>query len=144
LLVTGRNRDQCSDSQLRWFGLMVLNATFNNISVISWQSVLLVEETWVPSENHWPSASHYKLHHIMLYTLPVSGIRTHIVLSSHSKLYILTYLHIIKSAQNIFFCEGFLDQLGEVISIYVPQYNKMTVKWFLITHLYYAFDNLRI
>jgi len=29
---------------------MVFNATFNNISVISWQSVLLVEETGVPGE----------------------------------------------------------------------------------------------
>jgi hypothetical protein len=29
-----------------WF--MVLNATFNNISEISWWSVLLVEETGVP------------------------------------------------------------------------------------------------
>jgi hypothetical protein len=27
------------------FGFMVFNATFNNISVISWRSVLLVEET---------------------------------------------------------------------------------------------------
>jgi hypothetical protein len=27
---------------------MVFNATFNNISVISWQSVLLVEKTRVP------------------------------------------------------------------------------------------------
>jgi hypothetical protein len=27
---------------------MVFNATFNNISAISWQSVLLVEETVVP------------------------------------------------------------------------------------------------
>jgi len=27
---------------------MVLNATFNNIAVMSWQSVLLVEEAWVP------------------------------------------------------------------------------------------------
>jgi hypothetical protein len=35
-----------------WFGFMVLNATFNNISVISWQSVLLVEETGGPGENH--------------------------------------------------------------------------------------------
>jgi hypothetical protein len=35
-----------------WFGLMVFNATFNNISLISWQSVLLVEETVVPEENH--------------------------------------------------------------------------------------------
>jgi hypothetical protein len=41
------------------FGLvfMVLNATFNNISVISWLSVLL-EETGVPEENHQPVASH--------------------------------------------------------------------------------------
>jgi hypothetical protein len=31
---------------------MVLNIIFNNISVISWQSVLLVEETGVPGENH--------------------------------------------------------------------------------------------
>jgi len=38
-------------------GFMMLNATFNNISVISWQSVLLVEETGVPRENHWPVAS---------------------------------------------------------------------------------------
>ena len=29
----------------------VLNTTFNNISVISWQLVLLVEETGVPGEN---------------------------------------------------------------------------------------------
>jgi hypothetical protein len=32
--------------------LMVYNATFNNISVISWRSVLLVEETGGPEENH--------------------------------------------------------------------------------------------
>jgi len=38
--------------------VMVFNATFNNISVISWQSVLLVEETGVPVENHRPVASH--------------------------------------------------------------------------------------
>ena len=30
--------------------IMVFNATFNNISVLSWQSVLLVEETGVPGE----------------------------------------------------------------------------------------------
>jgi hypothetical protein len=32
--------------------VMVFNATFNNISVISWWPVLLVEETIVPGENH--------------------------------------------------------------------------------------------
>jgi hypothetical protein len=30
----------------------VLNDTFNNILAMSWQSVLLVEETGVPGENH--------------------------------------------------------------------------------------------
>jgi len=38
---------------------MVFNTTFNNISVILWQSVLLVEETGVPKENHWPVASNF-------------------------------------------------------------------------------------
>jgi len=31
---------------------MVFNVTFNNISVISWRSVCLVEETGIPGENH--------------------------------------------------------------------------------------------
>jgi hypothetical protein len=35
-------------------GVMVFNAIFNTISVITWQSVLLVEKT---GENHWPAAS---------------------------------------------------------------------------------------
>ena len=43
---------------LVWFGFMVCNATFNNITVISWRSVLLVEETGVAGENHQPLASH--------------------------------------------------------------------------------------
>ena len=38
--------------------LMVFSAIFNNISVISWCSVLLVEETGGPEENHLPVASH--------------------------------------------------------------------------------------
>jgi hypothetical protein len=38
--------------------IMVFNATFNNISVISWLSVLLVEETRILGENHRPVASH--------------------------------------------------------------------------------------
>ena len=35
---------------------MVFNATFNNISIISWQSVLLVDETRITGENHRPVA----------------------------------------------------------------------------------------
>jgi len=37
---------------------MVYNAIFNNISVISWWPVLLVEETRVPGEDNRPVASH--------------------------------------------------------------------------------------
>jgi hypothetical protein len=49
---------------------MVFNATFNNISVILWQSVLLVEET---EENHWSVASHWQtLSHNVL-----KGVRTY-------------------------------------------------------------------
>jgi hypothetical protein len=39
---------------------MLLNTTFNNISIISWRSVVLVEETGVPGKNHWPVASHWQ------------------------------------------------------------------------------------
>jgi hypothetical protein len=38
--------------------LMVFNATFNNISVIEWWSVLLVEETDEPGENQRPAVRH--------------------------------------------------------------------------------------
>jgi len=38
--------------------VMVFNATFNNISAITWRSVLLVEETGGSEENHRPIASH--------------------------------------------------------------------------------------
>jgi hypothetical protein len=39
---------------------MVLNATFNNILVILWRSVLFGEETGIPVENHWPATNHWK------------------------------------------------------------------------------------
>ena len=38
---------------------MVFNATFSNISVISWRPVLVVEEVGVPGENHRPWASNW-------------------------------------------------------------------------------------
>jgi hypothetical protein len=54
--------------------LVVLGTTFNNISVISWQSVLLVEES---GENHRPVASHWQtLSHNVVH-LALIEIRTH-------------------------------------------------------------------
>jgi hypothetical protein len=38
--------------------VMVLDATFNNISTMSLRSVLLAEESGIPGENHRPAASH--------------------------------------------------------------------------------------
>jgi hypothetical protein len=38
--------------------VMVFNAIINNISILSWRSVLLVKETRVSGENNQPVASH--------------------------------------------------------------------------------------
>jgi hypothetical protein len=37
---------------------MLFNAIFNNISDLSWRSILLVEEIGLPGENHLPIVSH--------------------------------------------------------------------------------------
>jgi hypothetical protein len=58
---------------------MVFNATFNNISAISWRSFLLEEETGVAGENHQPVASHWQTlsHNVVSSTPILSGVRTH-------------------------------------------------------------------
>jgi hypothetical protein len=58
---------------------MVFNATFNNISAISWLSVVLVEETGVSRENHGSVTSHREMlsHNVVSSTPRLSGIQTH-------------------------------------------------------------------
>jgi hypothetical protein len=46
--------------RIGFYAIMVFNTTFNNISVISRGSVLLVEETGVSGENDRPVASHWQ------------------------------------------------------------------------------------
>jgi hypothetical protein len=58
---------------------MVFNATFNNISVISWRSILLIEETEVPGENHLPVVSLLQTLSHNVERLTMNGIRTHIL-----------------------------------------------------------------
>jgi hypothetical protein len=47
-----------------------------SVSVILWQPVLLVEETGVPGENHWPVASHWQnlSHNVVSSTPRLSGV----------------------------------------------------------------------
>ena len=70
-----------------WVRVRVFNATFNNISVISCRSVLLLEETRVPGENP-PTCSKSLTtlsHNIASNTPRLSGIRTHNVSQGHAK-----------------------------------------------------------
>ena len=60
-----KNNDIWHHKSRSWLGtkmclfVCLVNTTFNNISVISWQSVLLVEETERHGENHQPVACHF-------------------------------------------------------------------------------------
>ena len=70
--------------------VMVFNATFNNISVISWRSVLLVTET---GENHLPVTSHSPtLSHNVLHFSVVSSVgKSNAKFQPYSFLLIYTY-----------------------------------------------------
>jgi hypothetical protein len=48
-----------TSNNFRWVRVMVFNVTLNNISAISWQPVLVVEEAGVHGENHRPWASNW-------------------------------------------------------------------------------------
>jgi hypothetical protein len=51
---------------------MVFKATFNNITVISWWSILLMEETGISGENHLLHQMLLKLNYICLNLISLS------------------------------------------------------------------------
>ena len=53
--------------------VMVLNATFNNISVVLWRSVLLVKKPEYPEKTTNLSQVNYELYHIISITSPSAG-----------------------------------------------------------------------
>jgi hypothetical protein len=93
-LNTPFNNWSCINTLVHTFRVMfmVFNATFKSISVILWQSVLLVEEFGEPGENHRPAASHWQTSSIDVAssTPRLSGIRTHNVSGD------MHWLHIIR------------------------------------------------
>jgi hypothetical protein len=50
--------DNCKKKKIIFY-FWCFNATFSNISAISWRPLLVVEEAGVPGENHRPWASNW-------------------------------------------------------------------------------------
>jgi hypothetical protein len=71
--------------------LMVPNATFNNVSVISWRSVLLVEDTGIPGKNHRPVTSHWQtiLHNVASSPPRLSGIRSRNIIDDRHVIHLM-------------------------------------------------------
>jgi hypothetical protein len=85
----------------KWVRVVVFNVTFNNISLRSWRSVLLEEETGVPGENNRTVTSHWQA----LSDNVVSSTSSHERDSNHNPNPLLLnykYSHIINNAAMTF------------------------------------------
>jgi hypothetical protein len=80
---------------------MVFNTTFNNIHVVSWRSVLLVEESRVPRENHCPA--------VLFFCYVVNKDLRQVVSSNptHGEVYLIQ-LYVIKCVSDLRQGSGFL------------------------------------
>jgi hypothetical protein len=102
---------------------VVFSATFNNISAISWRSVLLVEETGGPGENYRPAASHCQaLSHNAVH-LGLIEIRTLFVLEIlfNTKTIIVKLIIILRVSfcSDIWYCNILAYYLGNILAYYL-------------------------
>jgi hypothetical protein len=72
---------------------MVFNTTFNDISVISWRSVLFVEETEVHGENPRPVASHIMLYRVDLVWVVYELLKLVVIGSNKSNYHMITTMY---------------------------------------------------
>jgi hypothetical protein len=110
-----------------WLVGFMLNATFNNISAMSWQSVLLVEETVGPGENHRPAVSHWQnLSHNVSYTSPTSVVICTDCIGSYKSNY-----HTITTTAVTILTKGYPNLKGMLSSkgtIWMHNYNGTSIK----------------
>jgi len=116
------------------FRFMVFSTTFINISVISWRSVLLVEETRVPGEKHRPVTSNWQTlsHNVVSSTPRLRVIQTHNVrsllktniqtipkyLTNHNSIHVYTSHVIFKYLDNFhfYFTDEKVTQYGMLLA----------------------------
>ena len=77
IVLLGTRNLQMETVKVGCYYVCLFYATFNNISVISWRSVLLVEETGGPRENYRPVESHWQTWSHNVVHLPLIGIQIH-------------------------------------------------------------------
>jgi len=123
---------------LRGGWVMVFNATFNNISAILWQSVLLVEETGVPGQNHHPVASHWQTfsHNVVSNTPRLSGIRTHMI---SLRLGFRRNFRSVSADSEEIFCQFLLILKKFLVSFYILEFS---VSFYKLTEKFLRNPNL--
>ena len=123
--TTVKHKNLCDVLLLQGVAFMVCSATFNNISVMSWRSVLLAEETGIPWEKHRASASHWQTlsHKVVSSTHHLSRIRTHNVSGDRLIIAILTMTTSWRAEIKVLFLSFYLTWVWDEFSFVFIKWN---------------------